>query len=113
MGPASGGHCHIHPAPHLNLHIPRLRVAQQLPTILEQATSMVSAGLRSATKTLRSTRASSGSRSSRCSRSSCSGRRVICANCFWASLARICTGVGGQQGGQQQQQQVTTTPTQH
>lgn len=85
---------YAHPGLHPDLHIPRLSEARQLPTILAQATSMVSAGLRSATKMPRSTRASSGSRSSRCSRSSSSGRRVICASCFWASLARICSRQG-------------------
>lgn len=76
--------------PHLALYKPELRAAWQLSTILAQTTSIVSAGLRSDTKTPRNTRASSGKRSSRCSRSSCSGHRVICASCFWTSLALIC-----------------------
>lgn len=90
-------HDHAHPHPCLALHKPGLRAVWQLSTILAQTTSIVSAGFRSDTKTLRSTRASSGRRSNRCSRSSCSGHRVILASCFWTSLALICTGMGQQQ----------------
>lgn len=87
--------------PHPAVHVPGLMAVRQLPTILAQATSMLSAGLRSDTKTLRSTRASSGSRSRRCNRCSCSGHRVICASCFCASLARTCSRCGDLVSGQQ------------